>query len=218
MNTAELLASIKEGTIDTVQVAAPDMLGRLVGKRYTGDCFAQQLIEGAAHGCNYLFAVDIAMEPQDGYALANWDAGFGDFEFRPDFDAIFPIPWETASALVFCDFHHHDGKRVEQAPRTILRRQVERLAALGLRASMASELEFFLYNEDYDAAALMGHAGLTPASQYRIDYHILHTAREEPLIREIRNQMLAAGLPIENSKGEWGVGQHEINMTYAEPL
>ena len=218
MNTAELLASIKEGKIDTVQVAAPDMIGRLVGKRFTGDCFARELVEGATHGCNYLFAVDIGMEPQDGYALANWDAGFGDFEFRPDFNAIFPIPWETASALVFCDFHHHDGKLVEQAPRTILRRQLERLAALGMRANMASELEFFLFNEDYDAAARMNHAGLTPASSYRIDYHILQTAREEPLIREIRNQMLAAGLPIENSKGEWGVGQHEINMTYADPM
>jgi glutamine synthetase len=218
MNTADLLARIKDGQIDTVQVVAPDMLGRLVGKRFTGDCFARQLVEGSTHGCNYLFAVDIAMEPQDGYVLANWDAGFGDFEFRPDFDAIFAIPWETASALVFCDFHHHDGKPVEQAPRAILRRQIERLAGLGLRANMASELEFFLFNEDYEAAARLGHAGLTSASQYRIDYHILQTAREEPLIREIRNQMLAAGLPIENSKGEWGVGQHEINMTYADPM
>ena len=216
MNSAELLSSIRDGKIDTVQVAAPDMLGRLVGKRFTGECFERQLVEGATHGCNYLFAVDIAMEPQDGYALANWDAGFGDFEFRPDFNAIFALPWETASALVFCDFHHHDGKPVEQAPRTILRRQVERLATRGMRANIASELEFFLFNEDYDAAARLGHTGLTPASNYRIDYHLLQTGREEPLIREIRNQMLAAGLPIENSKGEWGVGQHEINMTYAE--
>jgi len=216
MNLEELLSRIKDGQIDTIQVAAPDMLGRLVGKRFTGDCFARQLVDGATHGCNYLFAVDIAMEPQNGFALANWDAGFGDFEFRPDFKSIYPIPWETASALVFCDFHHHDGKLVEQAPRTILARQMERLAELGMRANMASELEFFLFNEDFDAASAMSHTGLTPASSYRIDYHLLQPGREEPLIREIRNQMLAAGLPIENSKGEWGVGQHEINMTYAD--
>src|SRR6478609_3371142 len=182
MNTNELLAGIKEGQIDTVQVAAPDMLGRLVGKRFTGDCFARQLVDGATHGCNYLFAVDIGMEPQDGFALANWDAGFGDFEFPPDFKAIYPIPWETASALVFCDFHHHDGGLVEQAPRTILSRQMERLAELGMRANMASELEFFLFNEDFDAASAMSHTGLTPASSYRIDYHLLQTGREEPLI------------------------------------
>jgi glutamine synthetase len=218
MNTDELLASIKAGQIDTIQVAAPDMIARLVGKRFTGDCFAQQLWKGTTHGCNYLFAVNIEMDPQDGYSLANWDAGFGDFEMRPDLSAIFPIPWESSSALVFCDFHHHDGKPVEQSPRTILRRQVERLAALGMRANVASELEFFLFNEDYEAGARAGFAGLTPSSNYRIDYHILQPGRDEPILREIRNQMLAAGIPIENSKGEWGIGQHEINMTYANPL
>src|SRR5687768_6254071 len=160
MDTVELRKSIKAGQIDTIQVAAPDMQGRLVGKRFTGDCFARDLVEGTTHGCSYLFAVDIGMEPRDGYALANWDAGFGDFEMRPDFNAIFPIPWETAGALVFCDFHHHDGKPVEEAPRTVLRRQMERLTALGMRANVATELEFFLFNEDYDAAARMGHAGL----------------------------------------------------------
>jgi glutamine synthetase len=218
MNCDELLSRIEGGHIDTIQVAAPDMLARLVGKRYTGDCFARQLVKGTTHGCNYLFAVNIEMDPQDGYALANWDAGFGDFEMRPDFGAVFPVPWEAASALVLCDFHHHDGRLVEQAPRTILRRQIERLAALGLRANVASELEFFLFNEDYAAAARAGHARLTPSSDYRIDYHILQPARDESILREIRNQMLVAGIPIENSKGEWGIGQHEINITYADPL
>jgi glutamine synthetase len=218
MNADELLSNIKSGQIDTIQVAAPDMIARLVGKRFTGDCFGRQLLKGTTHGCNYLFAVNIEMDPQDGYALANWDAGFGDFEMRPDMGAIFSIPWETASALIFCDFYHHNGKLVEQAPRTILRRQIERLAALGLCANVASELEFFLFQEDYAAGARMGYAGLTPSSSYRIDYHILQPGRDEPILREIRNQMLAAGIPIENSKGEWGVGQHEINMTYADPL
>ena len=218
MNVDELLSKIRAGQVDTIQVAAPDMLARLVGKRFTGDCFARQLVDGTTHGCNYLFAVNIEMDPQDGFALANWDAGFGDFEMRPDMAAIFPIPWETSSALVFCDFHHHDGKLVEQAPRTILRRQIERLAALGLRANVASELEFYLFNEDYETGARTGHSGLTPSSNYRIDYHILQPGRDEPLLREIRNQMLAAGIPIENSKGEWGVGQHEINITYGDPL
>jgi glutamine synthetase len=218
MNLDALLARIQSGQIDTVQVAAPDMLSRLVGKRYTGEFFQKQLTTGTSHGCSYLFAVDMEMEPQNGYQLANWDAGFGDFEMRPDFEAIFPIPWETASALVFCDFHHHDGSPVEQAPRTILRRQMSRLAERGWRANMASELEFYLVQESYDAAAAKHFADLNPSSSYRIDYHMLQPGRDEPLFRTIRNQMLEAGIPIENSKGEWGRGQHEINMTYADPL
>jgi glutamine synthetase len=218
MTLDELLASIRDHAIDTVQIGAPDMLGRLVGKRFTGECFARDLTRGTTHGCNYLFAVDMEMEPQNGFRLANWDAGFGDFEMRPDFSAITLLPWETASALVLADFHHHDGRRVEQAPRTILQRQLEQLAARGWRASGATELEFFLFQEDYTAAAQKDFTRLTPSSDYRIDYHLLQPGRDEPLMRAIRNGMLAAGIPIENSKGEWGRGQHEINIMHADPL
>ncbi|MHA3774358.1 glutamine synthetase family protein [Verrucomicrobiota bacterium sgz303538] len=218
MNLDMLLSRIESGIIDTIQIGAPDMLGRLVGKRFTGEFFAREVINGTSHGCNYLFAVDMEMEPQNGYRLANWDAGFGDFELRPDFNAIFPLPWETSNALVFSDFHHHDGAHVEQAPRTILRRQIEKLAERGWKGNIASELEFYLFQESYDGAAEKSYEKLTPSSLYRIDYHLLQPARDEPLFREMRNQMLAAGIPIENSKGEWGRGQHEINITYADPL
>lgn len=218
MNLDQLLSSISDGTIDTVQVAAPDLLGRLVGKRYTGEFFAKELVKGTTHGCSYFFAIDMEMEPQEGYRLANWDTGFGDFEMRPDLAAICPLPWETASALVLADFYHHDGAPVAQAPRNLLKAQIARLAERGWKANVASELEFYLFSEDYPSAAQKGWSGLTPSSDYRIDYHLLQPARDEALFRAMRNQMLAAGIPIENSKGEWGRGQHEINMTYADPL
>lgn len=218
MTQDELLSQIKAGTIDTILVAAPDPLGRLVGKRFTGESFIRDVLNGATHGCNYLFAVNMEMDPQNGYALANWESGFGDFEMRADLSAIFPLPWETASALVLADFHHHHGSLVEEAPRTVLRRQVERLQARGWKANLASELEFYLFNEDYPAAAEKGYHALTPSSSYRIDYHLLQPGRDEPLMRAIRNGMSAAGIPVENSKGEWGCGQHEINIRYGAPL
>ncbi|RYD72927.1 MAG: glutamine synthetase, partial [Verrucomicrobiaceae bacterium] len=207
-----LLTQIESGTVDTIQIGAPDMYARLVGKRYTSEYFEEQLTRGTTHGCSYLFAVNMEMDPQDGYHLANWDTGFGDFEMRPDFTSIFPIPWETASALVFSDFHHHDGALVEQAPRTILKRQIEKLASHGWRANLASELEFYLYQDSYEAAAQKDWQHLEPSSQYRIDYHLLQPGRDEPIFREMRNQMLAAGIPVESSKGEWGRGQHEVNI------
>src|SRR5205823_2517630 len=142
---------------------------------------------------------------------ANWESGFGDFEMRPDLEAIYFLPWETASALVFADFHHHDGSPVAQAPRQILRRQLERLKAHGFDAHVASELEFYLFNQNYADAARMQYSGLEPSSDYRIDYHLLQPARDEPILRTMRNEMLAAGIPVESSKGEWGCGQHEIN-------
>src|SRR5688572_24092149 len=178
MKLDTLLQHIEQGEIDTVQVGAPDILGRLVGKRYTGEFFARELTRGTTHGCNYLFAVNMEMEPQDGYRLANWDAGFGDFEMRPDLHAIYPLPWETASALVIADFHDHSGEGVAPSPRGLLRRQLARLAKRGLRANVASELEFYLYRESYEEAGQQAYAALTPSSQYRIDYHLLQTGRD----------------------------------------
>jgi len=59
---------------------------------------------------------------------------------------------------------------------------------------------------------------LTPLSDYRADYHVLQASKDEWLIRRIRLEMEAAGVPIEFSKGEWGLGQHEINLEYADAL
>ena len=218
MNLEELKGRIDSGEIDTVIVAAPDVSGKLVGKRFTGRMFIDTVAEHGTHGCNYLLTVDIEMEPQTGFRLANWEKGFGDFELRPDLDTLRILPWQTATALVICDFHHHDGQRVAEAPRSVLRSQLERLAQRGLTCNIASELEFFLFNTTYHDAFASGYRSLPPSSDYRIDYHIMQPAQDEALFRQMRNDMVAAEIPVESSKGEWGRGQHEINFIYNEPL
>ena len=37
-------------------------------------------------------------------------------------------------------------------------------------------------------------------------------------MRAIRKGLQGAGIPVENSKGEWGPGQEEINVRYADAL
>ena len=218
MKLEGLKRRIKSGDIDTVIVAAPDVSGKLVGKRFTGQTFIDTVAKHGTHGCNYLLTVDIEMEPQTGFRLANWEKGFGDFEFRPDLETLRILPWQTATALVLCDFHHHDGKRVNEAPRSVLRLQLERLTKRGFICNIASELEFFLFNTTYPDALASGYRTLPPASDYRIDYHIMQPTQDESLFRQIRNDMVAAEIPVESSKGEWGRGQHEINFIYNEPL
>lgn len=218
MNLPSLKTKIKSGEIDTVIVAFPDVFGRLVGKRFTGRFFLDSVAGHGTHGCNYLLTVNIEMEPMDGFKLANWEKGFGDFEMRPDPATIRALPWQTATALVICDSHHHDGQPVAEAPRSVLRRQVERLTKRKLACSIASELEFFLFRDTYHDAFQSEYRHLTPSSDYRIDYHTMQPAGDEPLMRAVRNQMCAARVPVENSKGEWGRGQHEINFRYDQPL
>lgn len=218
MKLAELESKIARKEIDTVLMVFPDGFGRLIGKRLTAHYFLEQGLAHGTHSCNYLLTLNMEMEPLNGFKLANWEKGFGDFEMRPDLSTLRPLPWQPGAALILCDLHHHGGKRVEEAPRSILKRQLEALAAKGLHCEIASELEFFLFNNTYPAAFAANYAGLTPASDYRIDYHTLQPARDEAIFRAMRNAMDAAGVPVESSKGEWGRGQHEVNFIHDEPL
>ena len=221
LTAAALTEEIKNGAIDTVLVAFPDLQGRLVGKRVTGHYWAEQMRGGhePVHACNYLLAVDVDMNPLSGYQFANWEQGYGDVAVVPDLATIRRIPWLEKTALVVCDVvNEDDGEPVEVSPRRILQKQVARAADLGFTVLFASELEFFLFRESVDEAAAKGYTNLTPHSNVIEDYHILQTTRDEYLIRDIRNGIDGAGIPVEFSKGEAGRGQHEINLVYANAV
>ena len=218
LTLAQLKAKLSRGEIDTIQVVFPDVFGRLLGKRVTARHFVDSILPHGTHACNYLLTVDLEMEPIPGFKLANWESGFGDFALKPDLSTLRLIPWQPGAAMVTCDLAQHGGAPVEEAPRQILRRQLERLAANRLTCMTASELEFFLFNHTYHDANSRDYLDLTPSSDYRIDYQVSQPARDEAIMRALRNQMDAADVPIESSKGEWGRGQHEVNFIYDEPL
>ena len=214
----ELRAAIAEGTVDTVLLAMTDMQGRLQGKRLNGQHFLEDVLEHGAEACNYLLAVDVEMNTVGGYALTSWERGYGDFGWIPDLDTLRLLPWEPGTALCLADVRWADGSDVAPSPRQVLRRQIGRLAERGLQAVAATELEFMIFRDSYEQAWEKGYRDLAPANQYNVDYSVLGTARVEPLIRRIRNEMLGAGLRVENSKGECNLGQHEINFTYGPVL
>jgi glutamine synthetase len=214
----ELKKAVADGTVDTVLLAIADMEGRLQGKRLTASHFLGDVLEHGAEGCNYLLAVDVEMETVGGYAMASWDTGYGDFEMVPDLETLRLVPWLPGTAMVMADVQWSDGREVAASPRQILRRQLARLAERGLSAKAATELEFIVFRDTYEEAWKKGFHDLEPANLYNIDYSLLGTARVEPLIRRIRNEMAAAGMEVENSKGECNLGQHEINFRYRDAL
>jgi glutamine synthetase len=218
LDAATLERHIAADEIDTVVVAFTDLQGRLVGKRVTGHFFADRVLDGGVEACNYLLAVDVDMTPLPGYDFANWEQGYGDVRCRPDLATLRRIPWLEKTALVLCDLVDADDEPIEVSPRQVLRRQVERAAALGFRVMCGSELEFYLFRDSYEEARAKGYAGLTYHAPYVQDYHVLQTTRDEYVIRTIRNGMDGAGVPVEFSKGEAGPGQHEINLEYADAL
>ncbi|MFC8033083.1 glutamine synthetase family protein [Streptomyces griseoincarnatus] len=214
----ELHALVAGGEIDTVVLAFPDMQGRLQGKRFAARFFLDEVLHHGTEGCNYLLAVDADMNTVDGYAMSSWETGYGDFAMYPDLDTLRRLPWNEGTAMVVADLAWADGSPVAAAPRQILRRQLDRLAALGYTAQVGTELEFIVFKDTYEQAWDAGYRGLTPANQYNVDYSVLGTGRIEPLLRRIRNEMAGAGLTVESAKGECNPGQHEIAFRYDEAL
>jgi glutamine synthetase len=218
MTLDELRAQVAHGEIDTVVLALCDMQGRLQGKRLTATHFLDEVAAHGAEACNYLLAVDVDMNTVDGYAMSSWSQGYGDFVMKPDFDTLRPTPWAPGSVMLLADLAWHDDSPVAASPRQILRRQLDRLHERSWEAHAGTELEFIVFKDSYEQAHDKGYKNLVAANQYNVDYSLLGTARVEPLLRRIRNEMAAAGMQVEDAKGECNLGQHEINFHFAPAL
>ena len=215
----ELKRDVEDGSIDTVVVAFTDMQGRLMGKRVHAQYFVDENIaDHGVEGCNYLLALDMEMDPIPGYSIASWEQGYGDFALRPDLETLRRIPWLEGTALVLCDVGWGDGSPVRPSPRQVLNAQVERARTLGYEPMIGSELEFYLLKESFEEAHAKHYRDLTPSVPYILDYHVLATTYDEPLLRQIRNGMYDAGITVESSKGEAWPGQQEVNFKFADAV
>jgi len=204
--------------IDTVIIGFTDMQGRFVGKRASARLFIEELAEHGAECCNYLLAVDVEMNTVDGYAISSWERGYGDMAMMPDLDTLRLAPWLPGTAIVTADLTWLDGTPVNPDPRQVLKRQLARLAEKGLTSFVGTELEFIVFEDGYRDAWKKKYEGLTPASDYNIDYALLASTRMEPLLRDIRNSMDGAGMYCEGVKGECNLGQQEIAFRYTDAL
>lgn len=219
----ELQQRVGADTIDTVLAVFTDHYGRFMGKRFDAEYFLEEIVEHGAHACDYLLTVDMEMEPVSGYRFANWAQGYGDFHLVPDWSTLRVASWLERTALVLCDVEQTVEQEkahapVTVAPRAMLRRQIAHAAQLGFSARAASELEYFIFEDSYREAARKDYNGLTPAGWYIEDYHALQGSREEAFNGTVRRHLRQSGIPVENSKGEWGLGQHELNIRYADVL
>jgi glutamine synthetase len=218
LSESELKEKIKNEEIETVIVAFTDHYGRLVGKRFDAEFFAES-IEDGTHACDYLLTTDMEMEPIPGYKFANWELGYGDFHLVPDLFTLREASWLDRTGLVICDLKNektHDW--VLEAPRSILRKQIQHAGESGFKTFAASELEYYVFENTYREAFEKHYQDLKPVGWYLEDYHILQGTRTEKFTAAARRHLKKSGIPVENSKGEWGLGQHELNIRFAETL
>ena len=218
MTREELLEAIRQGSIETILVAMPDWYGRLLGKRLTGQFFAETVAEHGWHACDYVLACDMEMDPVPGYAFTSWEKGYGDVRSLTDWGTLRRAAWLPKTAIVLSDVVTEEGTPVEVSPRRILQRQVERAKAMGFMPKGGAELELYLFRETYDSARQKNWHGLVPFGHYIEDYHLLAGTREEPVVGELVRALVQSGVPMEGSKGEWGPGQQELNLQYGDLL
>lgn len=208
-----------KGKIETVIVAFTDHYGRLVGKRFDVDFFLASALKNGTHSCDYLLTTDMEMNPVEGFAFANWERGYGDFHLVPDLSTLRIADWLRKTALVFCDVQENKTHQlVEEAPRSILKKQWQKIQQLGYTCQAASELEYYVFENSYKKAHEQHYHDLKPVGWYLEDYHIFQGARTEFFTARARKHLKKSGVPVENSKGEWGLGQHELNIRYAQVL
>ena len=204
--------------IDTVIVASPDTHGELIGKRLSSAKFREFLHRGIGmSACT--FGWDLAQDIGPTMAYAGWHTGWHDFLLIPDVSTLVPATWLPRTAIVIADIvEERDHQPVEITPRRILQRQVKSLAELGRTCSIATELEFHLYLDSFQELRGAGYQNRRPASAYHADYKIQPINSLEPFFEPLRRHLDAAGLNIEMSQGERGLGQFEINLTYGDPV
>ncbi|MBM4268887.1 MAG: glutamine synthetase [Deltaproteobacteria bacterium] len=221
LSPEQLGGLVEAGEIDTVIVGFSDVYGRLMGKRFDASFFLDSALHDGTHGCDYLLTVDMEMEPVPGYRFANWQKGYGDFHLVPDLATLRRADWLDRSAIVLCDVKSDATHAlVPEAPRSLLRAQIDAAAKAGFQTEAASELEYYIFETSYRDAARGGYANasLDPSGWYLEDYHLLQGTRVEKLNAAARRHLARSGVPVENSKGEWGLGQHELNIRHAPVL
>jgi len=101
-------------------------------------------------------------------------------------------------------------------PRSVLAAQIQSANQLGFTAQAASELEYYLLQESYEQAHSQHYHDLKAAGWYLEDYHIMQGSRRDAYHGELRRHLSGSGIPVESTKGEWGLGQHEINVVYTD--
>ncbi|WP_103109900.1 glutamine synthetase family protein [Brevibacillus reuszeri] len=205
-----------QGEIDTIIIAGVDMQGKLFGKRVPASYFIEDAKDGI-HTCALNLAWDVSLN-FGGFKFCNWDTGVHDMKTVPDLSTLRPYPWQSKTAFVLADLQNKDGSDVSIAPRNMLKRQINKAREQGFMAKAASEIEFYVFRETSSSVREKNYNNLTPLFEYPIDYSLYRLTVDDWFLSQLTRNLEAVGVPIEALKGEWGNGQIELNVRYAEVL
>lgn len=194
-------------SIDTVELATPDVTGAIRGKRIPLAAFRHNGLAGEVGLSSAVLAWDYALDLIE-VGEYNWARGYPDVFLQPDLGTLRLVPWKPRTALVFCDLADHDGRPAPLSPRTVLRGAEERCREAGYEPYFALETEFFVLDPET----------LRPPTARNPVYSLHDNFQLEPLLMQICDALETAGLPVEACGGEYAPGQVEINLTPSNPV
>lgn len=213
----QLQELVNRGEIDTIIIASVDMQGKLFGKRVPAQYFLESAKDGI-HTCAINFIWDASQNFADNYAFCNFDTGIHDIELVPDLSTLRRYPCSEKTAIVLGDLYNKDGSEVTIAPRNMLKKQLAKAKSMGFSVFAATELEFYLFRETSDSIREKHFMDLKPLFPYPIDYSLYRLTVDDWILGQLVRSLEGVGVPVESLKGEYGNGQVELNIRYADAL
>ncbi len=211
------LDDLEPSGFHTVAVATPDTQGRPVGRtlplrRYLANP------EAGVDIASYALVYDLAGIPLQDSPFAGAHTGYHDIRLRPDLATLRPYPGVPGTAICIANVVDGAGSEVPIAPRAMLRHQIDLATRASYEPLLATELEFYLFQNDLREARRRGYRDLEPTTPVRSTYGIAPAIAQLPFLNSISEAMSAAGIPVGSAQTEAGRGQWEVNLPHTDPL
>ncbi|MEM7545567.1 MAG: type III glutamate--ammonia ligase [Pseudomonadota bacterium] len=195
--TTDLATFAADSGVKYFMISFTDLFGGQRAKLVPAQAIADMQVDGAGFAG---FATWLDMTPAHPDMLA-----------VPDPSSVTQLPWKPEVAWVAANCAM-EGEDVAQAPRNVLRRQVEAAAVHGLRVRTGVEAEYFLLTPDGSRISDEYDTAEKPC------YDQQAVMRRYDVVREICDYMLALGWGPYQNDHEDANGQFEMNWEFDDAL
>ncbi len=206
---------IKERNIEYVKVGVFDIDGIFRGKYMQASKFLHVLDKGFGY-CNVVLGWDSNDQLYETKGtITGWHTGYSDAPVKIVPESCRELPLEKNTLLFIGEF---DGKFEQVCPRGVLKRVIKKAEAMGFKAKMACEFEFFVFNETSDTIREKKYQDLNNLSPGFFGYSMLRASEYHEFYEEMLSLCKTMGFPLEGLHTETGPGVLEAAICYDDIL
>jgi glutamine synthetase len=218
---ADLERWFDENQVDEIECLVPDLTGVARGKILPRRRFTQDRGMRLAESVLGMTVTGEAPDSEEyGEIISDNDL---DMELLADPTTAAMVPWvqePARTAQLIHDCYFSDGRLVDFAPRSVLRRVRQLYAEKGLVPVVAPELEFYLIAQNTDPdIPLVSPVGRSGRSETSRQHYSIDAVNEfDPLFEDIYKWCDVMDLEVDTLIHEMGAGQMEVNFLHGDPL